>query len=192
MRCGVMALQGDWAAHAAVLRSLGVETALVRTAAELAAVDALVLPGGESTAMLRLMEAEDLAGEISSRVRGGLPVLATCAGVILLAVSTDPAQPSLALLDVDIERNAYGRQVHSSVDAVDLVPELGAPDTYDGVFIRAPKVTRTGPGVTILGRRGPDPVLLRQGAIIGATFHPELTDDPRIHRLLVVREQLHG
>jgi 5'-phosphate synthase pdxT subunit len=192
MRCGVLALQGDWAAHAEVLRTLGVEITLVRTAAELASVDALVLPGGESTAMLRLMAPENLTEKISMRVRDGLPVLATCAGVILLAVGTIPTQQSLALLDVEVERNAYGRQVYSRVAAIELVDELGEPKQYDGVFIRAPKITRTGPDVTILGRLGADPVLVRQGGIIAATFHPELTDDHRVHRLLVDEEAGHG
>jgi len=185
MRCGVLALQGDWAAHAGVLQALGVETTLVRSAAELAGVDALVLPGGESTAMLRLMEPDNLAEKISMRVRHGLPVLATCAGLILLAAGTTPSQQSLALLDVEVERNAYGRQLHSRVATVELADELGEPQQIEGVFIRAPRITHAGPGVTILGRLGTDPVLIRQGGIIAATFHPELTDDHRVHRLLV-------
>lgn len=192
MRCGVLALQGDWAAHAAVMRSLGVETDSVRTAEDLSGVDALVLPGGESTAMLRLMEAENLAARIGERIRESMPVLATCAGVILLAVVTDPVQPSLGLLDVDVERNAYGRQVHSRVAPIDLDDRLGRPTRTEGVFIRAPKITRTGPAVEVLGRLGSDPVLVRQGCIIAATFHPELTDDPRIHQLLVDQEAGHG
>lgn len=192
MICGVLALQGDWAAHAAVLRTLGVEFAHVRTARELDEVDALVLPGGESTAMLRLMEEEGLAARLADRVRGGLPVLATCAGVILLAGKTHPSQPSLGLLDIDVERNAYGRQVHSRVASVELVDELGAHDKIEGVFIRAPKITRIGADVIVLGRLGADPVLIRQGGIIAATFHPELTDDHRIHRLLVGEGAGHG
>jgi 5'-phosphate synthase pdxT subunit len=192
MLCGVLALQGDWAAHAAVLRTLGVEFAHVRTARELDEVDALILPGGESTAMLRLMEEEGLAARLADRVRGGLPVLATCAGVILLAGTTHPSQPSLGLLDIDVERNAYGRQVHSRVAAVELVDELGAHDKIEGVFIRAPKITRIGADVIVLGRLGADPVLIRQGGIIAATFHPELTDDHRIHRLLVGEGAGHG
>lgn len=192
MRCGVLALQGDWAAHAATLHSLSVETAPVRTAAELEAVDALVLPGGESTAMLKLMEAENLAERIRNRIVGGMPVLATCAGVILLAVKTSPAQPSLGLLDVDVERNAYGRQVHSRVAAVELDAAIGPPETFEGVFIRAPRISRAGAGVAVLGRLGGDPVLVREGGIIAATFHPELTDDHRIHRLLVDKEAGHG
>ncbi len=192
MLCGVLALQGDWGAHARVLNAMGVETAQVRTAAELAAVDALVLPGGESTAMLRLMEPENLAEKIRERVRDGLPVLATCAGVILLAAATAPPQTSLGLLDVDVERNAYGRQVHSRVAAIDLEKTMDGPGTMEGVFIRAPRLTRTGPEVRVLGRLGSDPVLVRQGGIIAATFHPELTDDNRVHRLLVNEEAGHG
>jgi len=138
------------------------------------------------------MEHESLTEKISMRVLGGLPVLATCAGVILLATDTTPTQQSLALLDVEIERNAYGRQVHSRVAAIELADELGEPKQYDGVFIRAPKITRMGPDVRVLGRLGADPVLVRQGGIIAATFHPELTDDHRVHRLLVDEEAGHG
>ncbi len=192
MLCGVLALQGDWAAHARVLNAMGVETILVRTAAELAAIDALVLPGGESTAMIRLMEPENLAEKIGRRVRNGLPILATCAGVILLATGTTPTQPSLGLLDVNVERNAYGRQVHSRVAPIALDPEMGQPGTLEAVLIRAPKITRTGPEVRVLGWLGEDPVLVRQNHIIAATFHPELTDEQRVHRLLVDEEARHG
>ena len=192
MHCGVLALQGDWAAHAARMRSLGVETRLVRTADDLAEVDCLVLPGGESTAMLKLMEAEGLAARIKDRIAAGVPVLATCAGVILLAARTTPAQASLGLLDVDVERNAYGRQIHSRVAAVELDSELGQPAAFDGVFIRAPRIVRTGPEVSILGRLEGDAVLVRQGGIIAATFHPELAEDDRVHRLLLNEEERHG
>ena len=192
MRCGVLALQGDWAAHAAVLDNLGVETVLVRTAAELETVDALVLPGGESTAMLRLMEPESLAEKIARLVQDGMPVLATCAGVILLATTTKPAQQSLAVLDIEVERNAYGRQVHSQVADVELTDVFGEPAVIESVFIRAPRITRIGPDVSVVGRLGSDPVLVRQGGIIAATFHPELTDDHRVHRLLVDEEAGHG
>jgi len=192
MRCGVLALQGDWAAHAAVLDNLGVEIVLVRTAAELETVEALVLPGGESTAMLRLMEPESLAEKIARLVRDGMPVLATCAGVILLATTTKPAQQSLAVLDIEVERNAYGRQVHSQVADVELADVFGEPAVIESVFIRAPRITRIGPDVSVLGRLGSDPVLVRQGGIIAATFHPELTDDHRVHRLLVDEEAGHG
>lgn len=185
MRCGVLALQGDWAAHARMLGTLGVEAVTVRTRAELDGVTALVLPGGESTAMLRLMERERLDEALGERIRGGLPVLATCAGVILLAVAVRPEQPSLGVLDVDVERNAYGRQLHSVVTGLELSPELGGEARGEGVFIRAPRVTRVGAGVRVIARRGADPVLLWQDRIVAATYHPELGDDPRVHRLLV-------
>ncbi len=185
MRCGVLALQGDWAAHGRVLTGLGVAVVPVRTAAELAGVDALVMPGGESTAMLRLMAAEQLDERLTARIRAGLPVLATCAGVILLAATVRPAQPSLKVLDVDVERNAYGRQLRSAVAELQLAAELGGNGSGRGVFIRAPRVLRVGPNVRVLGRRGADPVLLCQDRIVAATYHPELTGDLRVHRLLL-------
>jgi 5'-phosphate synthase pdxT subunit len=185
MRCGVLALQGDWTAHLGVLRRLGANAVPVRTAAELATVDGLVLPGGESTAMLKLMASEDLADRIRDRAADGMPLLATCAGVILLATEVEPAQASIACLDVSVRRNAFGRQVHSDVVCVELVPELGPPPTTRGIFIRAPRITRVGPGVDVLGRRDGEPVLVRQGSILAATFHPELTGDDRVHRWLV-------
>lgn len=185
MRVGVLALQGDFEAHAAALGRLGVEAVPVRTAEGLEGVDALVLPGGESTTMLRLMAVEGLDGAIAARVRAGMPVLATCAGVVLLARKVNPDQPSLGLLDVAVRRNAYGRQVASAVVPVRLAPALGEPPGMEGVFIRAPRITRTGPGVEPLGWRDGDPVLVRQDRIVAATFHPELTADSRVHRLLL-------
>jgi len=183
MRVGVLALQGDWAAHVAALRDAAIPAEPVRTAAAIDRVGALVLPGGESTAMLRLMADERLAERIGERVRSGMPVLATCAGVILLAVSVEPQQPSLGLLDVDVVRNAYGRQVHSTVAMVDVDGALGDPQLMEAVFIRAPRIVRTGVDVDVLGRRGGDPVLVRRGRIVAATFHPELSADRRVHAL---------
>jgi 5'-phosphate synthase pdxT subunit len=183
MPVGVLALQGDFAAHLAALRDAGVPAEPIRTAAGLERVDALVLPGGESTAMLRLMASERLAERIAARVRAGMPVLATCAGVILLAREVAPAQESLALLDVAVVRNAYGRQLHSSVATIDLDRALDGPSAMEGVFIRAPRIVRTGAGVTVLGRRGADPVLVSAGRIVAATFHPELGADRRVHAL---------
>lgn len=178
MRVGVLALQGDWAAHRAALAPFGLAVTEVRTAADLVGVDGLILPGGESTAMLTLMAGNGLAGKLREVVESGCPVLATCAGMILLAREVRrPAQPSLGLLDVTVERNAYGRQIDSTVTdlAVELPEELGAA-TIEGVFIRAPRVVETGPGVRVIARRGADPVLLRQGNLLAATFHPELSD----------------
>jgi 5'-phosphate synthase pdxT subunit len=181
MPVGVLALQGDFEAHVAALRDVAVPA--VRTAAALERVDALVLPGGESTAMLRLMADERLAELIVERIRAGMPVLATCAGVILLARAVEPPQTSLALLDVAVVRNAYGRQVHSSVATIDVEPTLGGPPEMEGVFIRAPRIVSTGADVRVLGRHGGDPVLVSSGRIVAATFHPELGVDRRVHDL---------
>jgi len=183
MQVGVLALQGDWAAHVAALRDAAIPAEPVRTAAAIDRVGALVLPGGESTAMLRLMADEGLAERIAGRVRSGMPVLATCAGVILLAVSVEPRQPSLGLLDVDVVRNAYGRQVQSTVAMVDVNGALGDPQSMEAVFIRAPRIVRTGADVEVLGRHVGDPVLVRSGRIVAATFHPELSADRRVHAL---------
>lgn len=185
---GVLALQGDWAAHSNVLRALGAEVRTVRTAADLGSVGALVIPGGESTAMLRLMEPLDLARGVVDRVGGGMAVLATCAGIILLAQTVLPEQLSLGVLDVDIERNAYGRQLHSTVSQIAVTAELGDPPTMEAVFIRAPRITRCGPAVEVLGRWDEDVVMVRQGRVLAATFHPELTDDRRVHELFLRME----
>ncbi len=185
MRCGVLALQGDFEAHAAMLERLGATVEPVRTAAGLEGLDALVIPGGESTTMLRLMALEGLDRRIVERVRDGLPILATCAGVILLAREVRPQQRSLALLDITVRRNAYGPQVASAVVPVRLAGEVPGEPVMEGVFIRAPRIERTGEDVQILGWRGEDPVLVRQGRILAATFHPELTGDDRVHRMLL-------
>lgn len=190
--CGILALQGDWEAHAGVVSGLGAVARAVRTADDLAAVDALVLPGGESTAIIRLMEPEALAPRIVDRVRDGMPVLGTCAGLILMAVSVDPPLSTFALLDVDVKRNAYGRQVASSVVWVDVGRELGQPSRMRGAFIRAPRVTRVGSRVEVLARRGSDPVLVRHNSLLASSFHPELTDDRRVHRLFLSSVEEHN
>ncbi len=182
---GVLALQGDWQAHAQVLNALGAECRPVRTAADLDRVESLVLPGGESSAMLRLMEPEDLAHRIGERIAAGMAVLATCAGVILLAERVEPDQNHLGALAITVVRNAYGRQVHSSVEQVEVTPPLGPPTSMEAVFIRAPRIVEVGPGVEVLGRWRDDPVVIRQGHILGATFHPELTRDRRVHELFL-------
>ncbi len=185
MRIGVLALQGDWEAHLRAFARCGGDAVAVRTARELDGVQGLVIPGGESTAMLRLMEPEGLDRRIADRVAAGVPVLATCAGLILLARGVTPEQPSLGALDVDVVRNAYGRQVRSEVATVELSEDLGDPSRVDGVFIRAPRVARVGDGVEVMGRHGDDPVLLRQERIVAATYHPELGGDCRVHRLFL-------
>ncbi len=185
MRAGVLALQGDWDAHRRALERVGTEAVPVRTEAELEAVDALVIPGGESTTMLKLLADEGWLERLRERLAGGMPALATCAGIILLAEEVDPPQPSLGVLQVKVRRNAYGRQVASDVVPVRLAEGLPGPPQLEGVFIRAPRVERVGNGVEVLGWRGEDPVLVRQGRILGATFHPEITMDDRVHRLFV-------
>ncbi len=174
---GLLALQGDYAAHARALAERGAATREVRTSSDLEGLAGLVLPGGESTAMLTLMDGSDLAARLVAEIAGGLPVLATCAGVILLAREVRlPPQRSLGVLDVVVERNAYGRQLDSAVVTLTVrdADGLGA-GALEGVFIRAPRVTAVGDGVAVLATRGEDPVLLRQGSILAATFHPELT-----------------
>ncbi len=182
---GVLALQGAFEAHREVFRRLGVTSVLVRTAEELDTVDALVLPGGESSAMLRLMEPQELLVLIGKRIGSGLPVLATCAGVILLASEVTPQQKSLGVLDVDVERNAYGRQVFSSIESLRFNPQLEGNSSHKGVFIRAPRITRVGDGVETLAWRGDDPVLIRSPGILAATFHPELGSGTLIHELFL-------
>ena len=172
---GVLALQGDYAAHCRALHERGVTCREVRTPAGLLGLVGLVLPGGESTTMLRLLGA--LEAPLVDAVRGGLPLLATCAGLILVAREvTSPPQRALGLLDIVVARNAYGRQIDSRVVELDVTAggELSAA-RLEGVFIRAPRVIALGADVRVLARRGPDPVLLRQGSILAATFHPELT-----------------
>ncbi len=182
MRCGVVALQGDWQAHLGALERAGAAGSPVRTAEELDGIDALVLPGGESTVVLHLLQREGWMERLTARLHDGLPVLATCAGLILLARDVVPDQPSLGLLDVGVRRNAYGRQIASAIVPVRLSKALADPQEMDGVFIRAPRIERVGSGVEVLGWRGNDPVLVRQGPIVAATFHPELTKDDRVHR----------
>ena len=186
LRVGVLALQGDFEAHRKALEARGVTAVEARVPGDLLGVRGLVLPGGESTTMLKLMGGP-LAARLAELIRGGLPVLATCAGVILLAREVRrPAQRSLGLLDAVVERNAYGRQIDSAV--VDLSvcdPQQLGSDALEGVFIRAPRVAAVGASVQVLARRGEDPVLLRQGRLLAATFHPELSPGSPVTDLFV-------
>ncbi len=179
---GVLALQGAFAAHAAILDRLGVTTIEVRTEQQLASVDALVIPGGESTTMSMLLERSGLLEPLRARVAGGLAVFGTCAGLILLASEIRDGrhdQHALGALDMTVTRNAYGRQIDSFESDLDIV---GFDTPFHAVFIRAPVVERVGESVEVLARVGERPVLCRQGAITVASFHPELSDDDRIHR----------
>ena len=157
----------------------------MRTVAELDGVGSLVIPGGESSAILKLMEGEGLSRRVVERINSGMPVLATCAGVILLARTVAPQQPCLGILEIDVERNAYGRQLQSKIADIELENGFVGPPRMEGVFIRAPRITRRGSSVEALGFWHDDPVLVRQGRIVAATFHPELTDDRRVHEFFL-------
>jgi 5'-phosphate synthase pdxT subunit len=181
---GVLALQGDFALHRRSLARCGAEVRLVRTARELEGLHALVLPGGESTTMLKLMERTEIEPAIRGFHASGRAIFGTCAGLILLARRvTGPAQRSLGLLDVEVERNGFGRQTDSF--ETDLALEDGGE--VRGVFIRAPRIHSAGPEVRVLARLGDEPVLVREGNVLGASFHPELTDDLRLHRFFLDR-----
>jgi pyridoxal 5'-phosphate synthase pdxT subunit len=177
---GVLALQGDVEEHLAALDQSGAKALAVKTRAHLAAVDALVVPGGESTTVMRLLRRFDLAEPIVSRVRAGMPLWGTCMGMIVAAHDmADLEQPTLDLIDITVRRNAFGRQIESAEVPLD-VPVLGGVP-FPGVFIRAPWVERAGPGVEVLGSIDGHPVFVRSGRVIATAFHPELTADRRLH-----------
>lgn len=183
MTVGVLAIQGDFAAHAGALRRVGVAALEVRRASDLRGAEGLIIPGGESTTMLKFIEDENLAGSIIAFGHQGNPVFGTCAGAILLAREVyNPAQASLGLIDIGVERNGYGRQVDSFIEEVETSMEGGR---LEAVFIRAPKIKTVGPGVEVLASLNGEPLLVRERNILAATFHPELTADDRLHRLFV-------
>lgn len=185
---GVLALQGDVREHVQALESIGVEWLMVRTVQQLARVDALILPGGESTAIAHLLVTAQLREPLGDRLVAGLPALGTCAGLILLArqiLDGRQDQWSFEVLDVELRRNGYGRQIASFEARV----EVSGVGEVPGVFIRAPRIEAVGREVEVLATHdhgdGPHPVLVRQGALFGCSFHPELTADTRIHELFV-------
>jgi 5'-phosphate synthase pdxT subunit len=184
-RVGILAVQGGVREHAEALRAVGADPVLVRLPADLAGLDALILPGGESTTMRRMIDQYGLREPIRAMARAGAPMLGTCAGMILLADRlADGEEPVLGLLDVEVRRNAYGRQLDSFEADLD-VPALG-PEQLHGVFIRAPILSDIGPQAEVLARdpRG-RPIAVRQGRVLATAFHPELTSDRRLHRLLL-------
>lgn len=186
LRIGVLAIQGDYAAHAEALEESGAVPSLVKTADDLLPgghlLDGLILPGGESTTMLKFLEKQHFFEELKEFCQSR-PVFGTCAGTILLAREIrNPAQKSLEVLDAVVERNAYGRQIDSSILTAETEIK-GGP--LEMVFIRAPRIVETGSAVEILARREGYPVLVRQGAIMAATFHPELSSDRRVHRIFL-------
>ncbi|MFB3922902.1 MAG: pyridoxal 5'-phosphate synthase glutaminase subunit PdxT [Terriglobia bacterium] len=178
---GILAVQGDFELHARMLDRLGAPWKLVKRANDLDGIGGLIMPGGESTTMLKFFANEGLGPAVKEFAGRGNPVFGTCAGAILLAKEIlNPPQERLGLIDITIERNAYGRQIDSSVRRGEC-PEL-ADHPVEMVFIRAPIIRRVGDGVRVLGRSDGLPVLVEQGNILAATFHPELTEDGTIHR----------
>lgn len=178
MTVGVLAIQGDFEAHKQRLEELGAAVVLVRKAEQLKGLDALVMPGGESSTMLKFLEQDGFFEQLKDFVRTK-PTFGTCAGAILLAREvSNPPQVSLGALDIRVRRNAYGRQLDSSIEHLET--KLGA-EPLESVFIRAPKIESTGKDVEVLATRDGDPVLVRQGKTMAATFHPELSADTRVH-----------
>jgi 5'-phosphate synthase pdxT subunit len=184
---GVLALQGDFAAHRRILSQVGCASVEVRKTSQLGDVAGLIIPGGESTTLLKLMAATNFEPALHAFHAAGRPIFGTCAGIILLATDvTNPVQHSLGLLDVTVERNSYGRQIDSfeakgamSTDGPNSVQPI------EMVFIRAPRIVRVGTGVQVLARHQNEPVLVKTANILGATFHPEMTSDPAVHQLFI-------
>lgn len=189
LRIGVLAIQGDYDAHAAALREAGVEAVLVRKPEELEDIDGLVIPGGESTTFLKFLERDGFLGSLQKYVETR-PTFGTCAGCILLAKEVlHPAQQSLGVLDATVERNAYGRQIDSRIESAETKLD-GGP--LEMVYIRAPRIVRTGKEVEVLAERDGFPVLVTQGHIMAATFHPELSNDRRVHRRFLELVRAHS
>lgn len=185
MKVGVLGLQGDVREHVRALQSAGATTAVVKRADQLAEVDGLVLPGGESTTIGKLLDRYDLLGPLQARVQGGMPLYGTCAGAILMAteiVGAQDAPDRLAVMDMAVRRNAYGRQLDSF--EADLEVE-GLDSDFRAVFIRAPVIEETGADVDVLAEVDGRPVLVRQGTMLASTFHPEMTPDARLHEMFV-------
>ena len=184
MKIGVLALQGDFDAHRRRLEELGAEVVLVRKPEQLDSIDGLVIPGGESSTFLKLL-GEDGFEKLKQFVRIK-PTFGTCAGAILLANDVaNPEQKGLGAIDIGVRRNAYGRQLESSIREGRLFEKKGGESPIEMVFIRAPKIERVGKGVEVLATEGNDPIVVRQGRAMAATFHPELSDDSRVHRLFL-------
>jgi 5'-phosphate synthase pdxT subunit len=186
-RVGVLALQGDFEAHERALQRAGAEAVEVRSAADLENVQGLVIPGGESSTMMKLLDQENLLEPLREFGRDR-PIFGTCAGAILLASHVgNPPQASLGLMDMEVERNAYGRQLDSRIAHLNPegLPESEGRADLEAVFIRAPIIRRVGEGAHVLASYQGDPVLVEQGRHLAATFHPELTDDSRVHLMFL-------
>ena len=181
MKAGVLALQGDFREHAAMFADAGATPVLVRSPGDLATVDCLAIPGGESTTIGKLVVRYGLVEPIRDRAKAGMPIFGTCAGMIVMATEVDGGEPLLSLMDVTVVRNAYGRQV----DSFEADVEVSGVGPVRAVFIRAPQVARVGAGVEVLAEHERTPVLVRQGKLLAAAFHPEIAGDARLHRLLL-------
>lgn len=182
MKAGVLALQGDFREHAAVFAALGASVTEVRTPADLADVDCLAIPGGESTTITKLARLYDLVDPIRERATDGMPILGTCAGMIVLATEVQGGEPCFALMDVAVRRNAYGRQVDSFEADLDVA---GIDHRVKGIFIRAPWIERVGPSVRTLASFEGRPVVLEQENLVVASFHPELVGETGLHGYLM-------
>ena len=183
MQVGVLALQGAFAAHSDCLTSIGVQSIEVRNPEQLSSVDALLMPGGESSTMSQLLESSGLFDPIAARIADGMPVFGTCAGMILLAseiLDGRSDQRSFSAIDISVRRNAFGRQVDSFEATIN-----SSVGDFHGVFIRAPRIERVGEDVEVLGSINDEPVLVRQGNVLAASFHPELSNDARLHEYFV-------
>ena len=183
MQIGVLALQGAFAAHSDCLTSIGVQSVEVRNPEQLGCVDALLMPGGESSTMSQLLESSGLFDPIALRIAEGMPVFGTCAGMILLAseiLDGRSDQRSFSAIDISVRRNAFGRQVDSFEATIN-----SSVGDFHGVFIRAPRIERVGDDVEVLGSINNEPVLVRQGNVLAASFHPELSNDARLHEYFV-------
>ena len=184
----MLALQGDFEAHRKALAEIGVESFEAKRPSDLDRAAGLIIPGGESTTLWKFFEMEPWEEAIAAFAASGRPILGTCAGAIVLAREvTNPRQKGMGLIDIGIERNAYGRQVDSFIGEVDA-PALGPATPMPAVFIRAPRIRRVAAFVEVLGTHAGEPVLVRQNAVVAATFHPELTPDRRLHRLVFARQ----
>jgi 5'-phosphate synthase pdxT subunit len=181
MKAGVLALQGDFREHAAMFAACGASPVLVRTPEDLSSVECLAIPGGESTTIAKLAREHGLVDPIRRRADEGMPIIGTCAGMIVMARAVEDGEPLLALIDMAVRRNAYGRQIDSFESDVD-VSGIGP---VRGVFIRAPVVEQVGPGVEVLAELGGRAVVVRQGNLMAAAFHPEIAGDPRLHQRLL-------
>jgi len=182
MKIGVLALQGGFDAHSKRLAEIGVESVLIRNESELDSVEGLIIPGGESTTLLKLCD-KSFRDKIASKVKAGFPILTTCAGTILIANEvSNPPQESLKLIDIGVERNAYGRQVDSFITKEIESDSSLSKDPFEVVFIRAPKIISTGKDVKVLVKCGGEPVLVQSNNVLAATFHPELSSSGIVHQ----------